>query len=514
MERLAEDMTEKEVNSPSFSSTPSRLLRTCWPEWLALSLYAAVVAVAIPFHEPWADEAQAWQLARNLSLPELFKTYIRYEGSPGLWHFLLWVLNRAHFSYAGLHWVCGVIAVAAAALLIFASPLPRALRLTLPFTYFLLFQYAVVARSYVLAPLLLFLVAWCWKKNPYLLTLLLGLLANVAIHAATISAGLAIVYGIDQFRAQFRAGNLKSNHQRRKLLACAAILLAFYAFAIWSARPPHDIAFKTSRGPFFICVVLRLIELSRPMGLAIPFWIVIAIWFASRHVLIYLLPALFCAGFCAAVYGNWWHVGLLYPTLICLLWLTWPRLTSDTSRITRLGITATAAMFGLQILWAGYALAFDHFHAFSPDPAAAAYLRPFVENGDRVALTYADAATTNAFGGTGILPYFDYNIYFNQKLPFWWWSRQDTTEEAFNQLLPSHPRIVIVEASFIGIRDRIPLTEPRYQSILQAGYNYATSFCGTMPERLAPSLTNCHVIFEFPAATAGATTSVPPSTAR
>jgi len=484
-----------------------------WPEWCALSFYSALVAIAVPFHEPWADEAQAWQLARNLSLSDLFKTYIRYEGSPGLWHFLLWILNRAHVSYAGMHWFCGAMAFATASLLIFASPLPRALRLTLPFTYFLVFQYAVVARSYVLAPLLLFLIAYCWKKSPCTLALLLGLLANVAIHAAAISAGLALVYSIEQFRA----GSLKSIPHRRKLLACGAILLAFYAFAIWTAKPPHDIAFKTSPGPFFISLVLRLIELSRPMGLAIPFWIAIAIWFASRRVLIYLLPALFCAGFCAAVYGNWWHVGLLYPLLIALLWLTWPQLTSETSRSKTWGIAAIAAMFGLQILWAGYALVFDHFHAFSPDPAAAAYLRPFVEHGDQIALTYADADSANAFDGTGILPYFDHNLYINQRYPFWWWSSRDTTEETFHQLLPTHPRLVVVEAVFKGKLDRIPLTslkEPKYQAILQAGYEYTTSFCGTMPERLAPGLTNCHVIFQFPEGAIGATPTAPSTAAR
>ena len=171
-------------------------------------------------------------------------------------------------------------------------------------------------------------------------------------------------------------------------------------------------------------------------------------------------------------------------------------------------------MFGLQILWAGYALAFDHFHAFSPDPAAAAYLSPFVKRGDTIALTYADADSTNAFDGTGILPYFDHNIYINQKNPFWWWSSQDTTEETFNQLLPTHPHLVVVEAVFKGKRDRIPLTEPKYQSILQAGYNYTTAFCGTMPERLSRGLTNCHVIFEFPGATTDSTPAAPPSTAR
>jgi hypothetical protein len=145
-------------------------LRSRWPEWAALSFYTAIVAFAIPYHEAWSSEAQAWQLGRQLgrtlSLHDLLLKYVRYEGAPCLWHVLLWVLIRAHVSYSGVHWICGAIATVATSLLVFRSPFPRYLKLTLPFTFFLLFQYAVVARSYVLVPLLLYLVALCWKRRP------------------------------------------------------------------------------------------------------------------------------------------------------------------------------------------------------------------------------------------------------------------------------------------------------------------------------------------------------------
>ena len=42
-------------------------LRSRWPEWTAISVFAAVVAFAIPYHEPWMDEAQAWQLTLPLA---------------------------------------------------------------------------------------------------------------------------------------------------------------------------------------------------------------------------------------------------------------------------------------------------------------------------------------------------------------------------------------------------------------------------------------------------------------
>src|SRR5215472_1343122 len=95
-----------------------------WPELITLALYSGTVAFTIPHHEPWSDEAQAWQLARSLPIGELFRTYLRYEGHPGLWHCLLSCLIHLGVSYSGLHWLCGLIALAGVSLLVFFAPFP------------------------------------------------------------------------------------------------------------------------------------------------------------------------------------------------------------------------------------------------------------------------------------------------------------------------------------------------------------------------------------------------------
>src|SRR5215471_13552564 len=156
---VAEPSASREGHAGSF------LLRR-WPECLTLAAYAGLVAFTILHHEPWSDEAQAWQVARSLPVTEIFRTYIRYEGHPGLWHLLLSGFIRLGGTYDGLHWLCGAIAFVSASLLVFFSPFPRYLRLALPFTFFLPYQYAVVARGYVLAPLLLFLIAMVWRRSP------------------------------------------------------------------------------------------------------------------------------------------------------------------------------------------------------------------------------------------------------------------------------------------------------------------------------------------------------------
>ena len=63
-------------------------------------LYACVLLVYVLFnlsfilcHESWRDEAQAWLLARELSIPELF-AQMSCEGHPCLWHLLLMPLAK------------------------------------------------------------------------------------------------------------------------------------------------------------------------------------------------------------------------------------------------------------------------------------------------------------------------------------------------------------------------------------------------------------------------------------
>jgi len=498
---LAPSQSEFDIRQRPASATagaPGKT-RSRWPEWCAFFAYAALVAFAIPFHEPFADEAQAWQLARSLSLGSLFKTYIRYEGSPGLWHFLLWILIRIHVGYAGIHWICGGIAVAATALLIFKSPFPRYLKLTLPFTVFLVYQYAVVARNYVLAPILLYLVAMCWKRSPLILALLLGLLANVSLHASVMSGGLAIVYLVEQVRH----GDAKDPRRQRQLLPGAVILLALWAFAIWTAWPPHDFSNHLSAclrsSPLLIlrgAVGSLVLGMFYPWILSVAFWVVLVNCLRARRSLLYLLPVLFFAIFAGIAGLTWWHVGLLIPLIICIFWITWPAPGAKVSQPEIYGRTALVAMTIMQILWACYAIEFDHYHAFSPDRATAEFLRPYVRQGARIAVTYAYDPEGHGFFSIGILPYFDHNIFINLPEPFWSWRNGDLSEEMFAKVLPTRPNVVVVEQNSNDPGLPIDMLNPKIRLLNQDGYRFTHMFCGVMPVGFELVGKSCQLIFQ------------------
>jgi hypothetical protein len=395
-----------------------------------------------------------------------------------------------------MHWICGAIAVAGTSIFVLKSPFPRYLKLSLPFTYFLLFQYAVVARNYVLVPWLLFMIASRWKRNPTVIALLLGLLANVAAHAAVISGGLAIVYLIERIRDR----DFAASGGRRKLLYSGAILLVFYAFALWTAWPPHDLVLARVRGQsrsFTLFAIVSLVwGVCQPWLLSILFWIAIGLCFRARRSLFYLLPILFFACFSGAVYATWWHVGLVIPLVSCLLWITWPTAGCTVSRYEMIGRFAMILMVVTQILWSAYALAYDHFHTYSPDLAASKFLAPLVREGAPIAVTYLDEPWIHSFEAVGILPYFDHNIYLNLPKPFWGWSANDPTENLFTAALRTQPRIVLVEIRPLHPDQPINLEDPNVRSLTDAGYRLTNVFCGARPERFQVVENNCHLIFQ------------------
>jgi hypothetical protein len=234
-----------------------------WVESAVLSFYALVVAVGIAWHEPWADEAQAWLLARDSGFWQMMLHGIRYEGSPGLWHTLLWVLVRLHVSFMGMHWIAGAIAVAGVYLLLRYSPFPLVLRVLLPFGFWFAYQDAVVARSYVLFAALAFGAAALLRgiaqaparaeipRSRWIgLAVLLGLMANVSVHGFVASLGFAVAAGVVLRRTRHAMGpvlEIERNEVRGRVVSPVipmVVLAGFWVIAVATTLPPSDVNFQ------------------------------------------------------------------------------------------------------------------------------------------------------------------------------------------------------------------------------------------------------------------------------
>src|SRR5262249_189304 len=148
---------------------------------LCLAVFATLLIIVGPRHEPWFDEAQAWLIARDTSLWDMLAHRVRYEGTPGLWHLILWLATRAGLPFSGLWLISATLACIGAFLVLTRAPFPYWLRVGVVFSYFIAYQYAIVARSYALDVALIPALAAVFAsrlQRPLLYGVLLGLAAN------------------------------------------------------------------------------------------------------------------------------------------------------------------------------------------------------------------------------------------------------------------------------------------------------------------------------------------------
>lgn len=214
------------------------------PEWLTVAIYSIVLAISISRHEPWLDEAQAWLIARDCSLKEIFLQRLHYEGTPGLWHLFLWILIKAHISYTGMHWVTALVAVAAIVIFLRYSPFPTIFRFLLPLTFFLQYQFAVVARSYVLFTLLVFAVAALFnvgRPRPVLIAVICGLLANTSLFGVCTGFGFFALYAY-RFRRKAQQAHVPGSIWGGRKSPWISFLMLFF-LAIYTALPTPDTSF-------------------------------------------------------------------------------------------------------------------------------------------------------------------------------------------------------------------------------------------------------------------------------
>ncbi len=197
------------------------------------ALYAACVAAGLCFHQPWRDEAQSWLLVRDVPLGLLFHR-MRYEGTPGLWHLLVLPWARLGFPYEAQSLLHAALAVAAAGVFVWRSPFPRWQKTFFVFSYYMVYEYAVIARNYVLGILLLFLATDRYRtrfRQPLVYGGLVALLANTNYPCFWAAAALTALYVWD---------GVRQPGPRRDLVCGLGLMLLGLGLAGLQFRPPAD----------------------------------------------------------------------------------------------------------------------------------------------------------------------------------------------------------------------------------------------------------------------------------
>ncbi len=143
---------------------------------LLTAIYFAVSLDGILHHELWLDEAHHYLLARDSnSFIELVKN-TRYEGHPILWNTLLYGITRFSLNPFWMQFLHILISTSVVFIFLRKAPFNWIFKTLFIFGYFMIFEYNVISRNYILGVLFLFLACSVFEKrkeNFILLTVLI-----------------------------------------------------------------------------------------------------------------------------------------------------------------------------------------------------------------------------------------------------------------------------------------------------------------------------------------------------
>jgi len=402
--------------------------RDCWRlgDGLVLLAYVGVVLWTVRYHEKWADEAQAWLIARDLDLRTIWFRELRYEGTPGLWHTLLWVAQHVfHAGYGALGYIGLVFAIAGAAVLIFLAPFPRCVRWPLAFTYVMIYQYAVIARPYTLLPLLAFCAAIFFPdiRHPERMTLVLIILANVTIHGTILAGCLGLAYLIEAARNRPSLDGTT----RKKYVICLVLMACTFLFLFAILKPTPDveeIALKrefAQMGPppgmQFPTIGQKLIAVITGAFLdtvvpSVMLVLLLAGWcFWRRKWLPFALSVGTLIIFYGLVHGAAHHHGTVFVAAIAGMWIAWPceeekRAFSAYDRYGFAGVIALLLVLCAVNLWdSAVVIKREYLYPYCGADDAANYLKAVgADRGPMFGLL---------FGVVAVQAHFDRNIFEN-----------------------------------------------------------------------------------------------------
>ena len=438
-------------------------------------IYLILSAIAVSAHEPWMDEAQAWLLAKDLGIKELLVTYLRYEGSPGLWHLILMIPAKAGLPYFTINIVSALFSAFGVWLFIHYSPFPGLIKALYPFTFFVFFQYGVVARSYCLIAPVLFLIAINYKRkteHPYIFILLLCLLANISAHTFLIAGSIAFVHILDLLK-EWRKLSTPTKTNNIIALAILAITAALVFFIV---KTPPDQLYAGSINlnlTHFIFIAKKMIGgsmVSNEFGyfhsftefISLVMVVITIIWLAKNKLaLLYILPLMLITTLFAIKYRNYWHQGVLFLLWLFVLWISYDRYRNRPRRsLARTVLACVALVMMVQVYWCIFSFSYDLTHNYSGSRSLANYIKSKGLQKDSIYIS--------GWRCISVLPYFSKNIFYNlnngSNHRFWNWSVYNTTsvgasQDVLDTIEYEQPQIVIFSSDHIPSRQKIELPD-------------------------------------------------------
>ena len=164
--------------------------------FIILALFGILTLFFLLHHEIWADEAQVWLVVRDLDVLGILK-HVRTEGHPLLWYFIIAPFAKLNLPVFSMQIVNWFFVLLGASFLILKSPFNEFSKVSILISSAFLYWFPIISRSYCLIPILVFLLAWLYKKqkeHPFLYVTTIILLANTHIIMFGFCFALAVIF--------------------------------------------------------------------------------------------------------------------------------------------------------------------------------------------------------------------------------------------------------------------------------------------------------------------------------
>lgn len=289
--------------------------------WICILIWVFITLVRVIFHQPWFDESNAWEIARNMHFGNMFES-VKYEGHFFAWYFLLMPFAKLNFGYPfSMTLINWSFCFASIVVLWRFAPFNNFLKALITFSFPFLACYPVVARCYSIGILPIFLLCVLYKnrlKYPVIYSLLVVFAMNTSIIAFLSSCLLGIFLLFDLFKQE----------NKKDFKICLGIAgIAFFTILI------QILNFSTDKLPiakvfgFNLQTMLSTFVLLNPLINAI-LLLIFAIGFCvclfkDKQMFAYVIFVFVAilTLFKVTYSGDFWHYYFLYVTLISACWI-------------------------------------------------------------------------------------------------------------------------------------------------------------------------------------------------
>lgn len=366
---------------------------------LIIGLFLIFSILVAGRHEHWSDEAQSFLLARDNSFLEIFK-YIKYEGTPPLWVLVIKIFILFGGTYKTFYILPIIFNTIGLVLLLYKVKVPWYIKVLFPFTYFIFFQYSIVARSYCMVFPMLMIIALIYKKRfdkPILYSFILFLFMNISLHTLMIAGSFYLIYIIESI--------LDKKIKLKKVKLGLVLMFIMFLLTTIIVFPSSDCDFGVGvRVSLFRVLMEATIGSNLNVFLETLFGIIILVVFIvslnrTRFInfLILLLPVSFVLMFVAF---QIWHVGVIWLLMFSYFIISGAIMDS---RLIKIFVVIVCLVQGY---WNVSSIIYDYNNNYTGAYDTYKYLEDYVNDDYKI---YGFG-----YSKTAINPYFDKNIFDNK----------------------------------------------------------------------------------------------------